>query len=184
MMIKEAPSAHGHNINGYTATKEYFIELADYINWADHTVIEWLTQINDEQWNRPAISSFESIKHTVIHMVSAKKIWVDTWTNAPAPVYLSKVFNGTKNELLNVWKNTSAELKSFIENYSETNYTNEIVIVKPNGETGKMEFRKTFPHMVNHATYHRGQLVTLLRQAGFTAFSNTDLFTYFSENGA
>ncbi|WP_408612388.1 DinB family protein [Chryseobacterium fluminis] len=36
-----------------------------------------------------------------------------------------------------------------------------------------------FPHFVNHATYHRGQLVTLLRQTGFTDFSNTDLATYF-----
>ncbi|MEJ1241040.1 DinB family protein [Chryseolinea sp. T2] len=35
------------------------------------------------------------------------------------------------------------------------------------------------PHAVNHATYHGGQLVTMLRQAGFSSFSNTDLVTYF-----
>jgi uncharacterized damage-inducible protein DinB len=35
------------------------------------------------------------------------------------------------------------------------------------------------PHFVHHATYHRGQLVTLLRQAGFTNITNIYLFTYF-----
>jgi uncharacterized damage-inducible protein DinB len=32
--------------------------------------------------------------------------------------------------------------------------------------------------MINHSTYHRRQLVTLLRQVGFTKLSSTDLFTY------
>jgi uncharacterized damage-inducible protein DinB len=154
--------------------------LTGYINWADSLAIDWLTQITDEQWNRPAISSFGGIKETVIHMVSAKKIWVDIWTNAPDKVYLSKVFNGTKSELIAIWKKTSAELKHFIESFPDESYSHEVNVIKPNAEVSKMEFRKTFPHMVNHSSYHRGQLVTLLRQSGFSAFSNTDLFTYYN----
>jgi uncharacterized damage-inducible protein DinB len=170
------PIATNHNF-----TKEYFIELAGYINWADDRAIEWLTQINDEQWNQAAISSFDSIKDTVLHFVSAKKIWVDTWTNVPDKTYLSKVFDGSKGDLIAIWKKTSADLIDFITNYPAAKFTDEVVIMKPNGELSTMEFRKTFPHMVNHATYHRGQLVTLLRQAGFSNFLNTDLFTYYKE---
>lgn len=67
--------------------------------------------------------------------------------------------------------------KSMIENYPEENY-GQIISFKVRSEEWKMEFVKTVLHHNNHATYHRGQLVTMLRQAGFTNFSNTDLATY------
>lgn len=159
--------------------KKYFTDLSNYIIWADNIAIQWLSQITDEQWDRVIISSFSSIKKTAIHIASAQKIWVDFWTKAPDPVYLSAEFNGTKNDLIEIWKKASADFKHFIENYPEESYMEEVTYKKPNGEVGKMEFLHTFPHMINHSTYHRGQLVTLLRQAGFTELSSTDLFTYY-----
>ena len=156
------------------------MELAEFNNWADDRVINWLNQITDEQWNKIAISSFGSIRDTAIHIISAKKIWLDFWTNTQNPVYLSLEFKGTRLELINIWETVSAKLKSFIENYPIAYYKKEINVKKPNGEMSTMEFRKTFPHMINHSTYHRGQLVTLLRQAGFSNLSNTDLFTYYN----
>ncbi|MGC4100210.1 DinB family protein [Ferruginibacter sp.] len=160
-------------------TKKYFLELAGYSNWTDHIIIEWLKQLSDEQWEQPITSSFSSIRQTAIHMVSAKKIWIDFWTNAANPVYLSAGFNGTKNELIGIWEKASADLKEMIELYPEENYQQPIRIRYPNGRTAQLEFSKTFLHFINHATYHRGQLVTMLRQAGFSNFSNTDLFTYY-----
>jgi uncharacterized damage-inducible protein DinB len=160
-------------------TKKFFLELVNYNNWADNMTIEWLNQINDEQWERSVISSFSSVKQTVIHMVSAKKIWIDFWTNTPDPTYLSAEFNGTKSELIEIWKKASVDIQSFIESYPEDHYNQPITIKYPRGGEGKMLFWQTLPHYVNHATYHRGQLVTLLRQVGFTEFSNTDLATYF-----
>ena len=159
--------------------KAYFTTLADYTIWADSIAIEWLNQINDEQWEQVITSSFSSIRQTAIHIASAEKIWIDFWENVPHPVYLSTEFTGTKNDLIEIWRKSSVGLKNFIEKYPEENYQEQIRVIKPNGEEGKMEFWQTFPHMVNHSTYHRGQLVTLLRQAGFTNFSSTDLFTYY-----
>ncbi len=160
-------------------TKKYFVELANYNNWADKISIEWLNQINDEQWERTVESSLSSIKATATHIVSAKKIWIDFWTKVPNPTYLPSKFKGTKTELIEIWQKKSVDLKNFIENFPEEDYEKPITLLYPNGREGQMIFWQTFPHFVNHATYHRGQLVTLLRQAGFTNFSNTDLATYF-----
>jgi uncharacterized damage-inducible protein DinB len=162
--------------------RDYFIELTNYINWADEIVIGWLRQIDDEQWNQVTASSFSSIRETAIHMVSAKRIWIDFWTNVLEPTYLSSLFNGSRAELIAIWKQASDDLKDFINEFPAEDYSKEVRIIKPNGEASTMEFRKTVPHMVNHSTYHRGQLVTLLRQAGFSNFSNTDLFTFYLKN--
>lgn len=160
-------------------TKKYFTELANYNNWTDSLIIEWLKQINNEQWEQPILSSFSSVRQTTVHIVSAKKIWIDFWTKASNPIYLSAEFNGTKDDLIEIWKKASADLQNFIENYPEEDYQKPVTFNYPNGRQGQMIFWQTFPHFVNHATYHRGQLVTLLRQAGFNNFSNTDLVTYF-----
>jgi uncharacterized damage-inducible protein DinB len=160
--------------------KSYFIELTEYINWADNHAMSWLVQITDNQWNQVSTSSFGSIRETAVHIASAKKIWLDMWKGVSNPVYLSSEFKGTKDELIDIWKEVSADLEHFIEHFPTGNYLRDVTVKKPNGELNKMEFRKTFPHMINHSTYHRGQLVTLLRQAGFFNFSNTDLFTYYN----
>ena len=159
--------------------KHYFIKLADYNSWANNMAIEWLYQISDEQWNQIITSSFSSIKQTAIHIASAEKIWIDFWNNAPDPVYLSVAFTGSKNELTAIWKKASTGLKDFVDKYPEENFLQPITFRYPNGAEGGMEFWQTFAHIINHSTYHRGQLVTLLRQAGFTNFSSIDLATYY-----
>ena len=159
--------------------KNYFTGLADYTLWADNRAMEWLDQINEEQWNQAITSSFSSIKQTAIHIASAEKIWIDFWKNSPHPVYLSAEFKGTKDELIEIWKKASAGLKNFVENHPEENYSQQITFIYPRGGEGQMEFWQTFSHIVNHSTYHRGQLVTLLRQAGFTNLSSIDLATYY-----
>jgi len=161
---------------------KYFTALAQYNLWADDIVIEWLTQINDDQWNKVSTSSFSSIKQTAIHIVSAEKIWVDFWTKVPNPIYLSAEFNGTKNDLIEIWRKSSAGLKIFIEKFPEENYMQKVTFSYPRGGEGGMEFWQTFSHIINHSTYHRGQLVTLLRQADFTKLSSIDLATYYIKN--
>jgi uncharacterized damage-inducible protein DinB len=159
--------------------KKYFLDLADYIIWADNIIMEWLHQINEAQWEQGINSSFSTIKQTTLHIVSAEMIWLDYWTKAPDPVFLSVKFNGTKNELIAIWKQSAAGLKTFIEAYPEENYMQPVLFKWPKGGEGSMEFWQTFSHFINHATYHRGQLVTMLRQVGFTGLSSTDLATYY-----
>lgn len=158
--------------------RRYFLELTDYLIWVNDKVIDWLQQITDQQWEQTINSSFSSIQQTALHMVSAEKVWVDFWKSTPSPVFLSTEFKGTKDELIAIWKQTSSDLKDLIENYPEGNYQEQVTFYI-RGEEWKMEFWQTFTHFLNHATYHRGQLVTLLRQAGFSGFSSTDLATYY-----
>jgi uncharacterized damage-inducible protein DinB len=39
-------------------------------------------------------------------------------------------------------------------------------------------------HVVNHATFHRGQVTTMMRQMGVTAPKSQDLITYYRERAA
>ena len=159
--------------------KQYFTDLAAYNSWADQKAVDWLSQITDEQWEQVNVSSFSSIRQTAVHIASAEKIWIDFWTRAADPVYLSANFTGSKNELLDIWKLASNGLESYIINHPEEDLGKSVSFIYPNGNIGQMPYYQTFAHIVNHSSYHRGQLVTLLRQAGYDQFSSVDLATYY-----
>lgn len=164
--------------------KAYFINLAAYNQWADEKVISWISAISEEQWKMANVSSFSSVKQTAIHIVSAEKIWYDFWNCMKDPVFLSGTFDGTKDDLLSVWNKSSANICRFISEHAETEFDHPVNFSYPDGRIGQLKYFETFGHCINHATYHRGQIVTLLRQAGFKDLSSIDLSTYYILNQA
>jgi uncharacterized damage-inducible protein DinB len=162
--------------------KQYFTDLAAYNSWADRKAMDWLSHITDVQWEQVNTSSFCSIRQTAVHIASAEKIWIDFWTRAADPVYLSANFTGTKNELIDIWKAASNGLETYIKSHYEEDLMRSVSFIYPNGNIGQMPYYQTFAHIINHSTYHRGQLVTLLRQAGFDRFTSIDLATYYILN--
>ena len=77
------------------------------------------------------------------------------------------------------WKKISGELKSFIESFDETKMQDSVSFKRPDGNVYELAYYKIFGHVFNHSTYHRGQFVTMLRQAGFTDVYTIDMSTYF-----
>src|SRR5689334_17607891 len=117
--------------------RNYLIQIADYNNWADKKIMEWLRQINDEQWGQVIVSSFSSIRQTAIHIVSAEKYWVDHWERTPEPAFLSMQFKGAKEELIEIWSKASADIKTIVNEFPEANYSQAISFKYPgNGRTG------------------------------------------------
>lgn len=160
-------------------TKQYFIQLASYNIWANDIVIGWLEKITEEQWDRPLVSSFGSIAATTLHIVGAEKVWLERFDKVEKPVWLPSVFQGTREELISIWKQASADLKKSMENFDETLIGQDLRLRRLNGEWNEVPYFAAFAHIFNHSTFHRGQLVTLLRQAGFTDVSSTDMLGYF-----
>ena len=155
--------------------KQYFIELAEFNIWANTIVCGWLENISDEQWTKEISSSFNSIQETVLHTISAEKAWLERFKKNPNIVWLQNEFKGTKEEHIKLWKQTSTNLKTFIDAFGENDLNTNLDFKRLNGEAFSMPYYQLFAHVVNHATYHRGQLVTMLRQVGFTKVGSTDL---------
>ncbi len=161
-------------------THKYFQELAAYNLLANSIVCGWLEQISDEQWNREIISSFKSIQQTVLHVISAENAWLERFKRNPNMVWLQSEFKGTREEHIQLWKKTSTQLKAFIDTFDEKDLNSNLDFKRLNGQAFSMPYYQLFAHVVNHATYHRGQLVTMLRQAGFTNVGSTDLLGIYS----
>ena len=93
--------------------KNYFLELAQYNIWANQKMVNWLSQINEEQWSQKLIGSFESIETTAIHTAGAEKVWFERLHDQAQP-FLTLTFKGNKSDLIEIWKNASENLKNYV----------------------------------------------------------------------
>lgn len=161
-------------------TKEYFIELAKYNIWANDIVCNMLEKINEDQWLQKIISSFDSIQETTLHIMSAENAWLQRFKREPFE-WLQLSYKGSKNEHINLWKKISTDLKEFITGFAENNLLVKLDYKRLNGEEKSTPFYIMFAHVFNHSTYHRGQLITMLRQVGFTEIKSTDFVGFYKD---
>jgi uncharacterized damage-inducible protein DinB len=54
----------------------------------------------------------------------------------------------------------------FLDGFAERRLADTVVVRPSTGGEFAHTFRQMFRHTVDHSSYHRGQLVTLLRQLG------------------
>lgn len=160
-------------------SKEYFIELSEYHVWANNRVCDWLDKISEEQWNQTVVSSFNSIYETILHVAAAEKIWVERLQKNSNSEMLTKTFSGSKEELLKTWKEISISFKKLIEGMPEDLFQQKLLFKNTKGIEYNQRYYQLLAHVINHTTYHRGQVVTMLRQVGFTDVNSTDMTTYF-----
>ena len=115
-----------------------------------------------------------AIQETVLHIISAEKAWLQRFKRETVE-WLQSTYKGSKEDHIKLWKDNSAELKTFIDAFDEKELDTNLDFKRLNGDAYSMPYYQLFAHVVNHATYHRGQLVTMLRQAGFEGVTSTDL---------
>ena len=162
--------------------KSYFLEVAEYNIWANNIVMSWLKDISSDQWSQPVVSSFGNLEATTLHIAAAESIWLDRLRKYDSPVWLPHVMNPGKEETLELWTKASKELRDFIQDFDENDLNEQLYFKRINGESSSMSNLHIFAHVFNHSTYHRGQLLTLLRQVGYEKVTGTDMLLFFRKN--
>lgn len=148
--------------------KAYFKKLFTYNHWANELI---LNSLESNGFN----SADEAVK-IYSHVINAQYIWFSRITGKKEfhkPVWSVHELSDIRNflpENFALWMNyidqlTDEELKRVI------NYSNS------EGHQFYNEVGDMLPHLVNHASYHRGQVNKLIRQNGFTPV-NGDYITW------
>ncbi len=158
--------------------KELLLRAARYNAWANGLFTGSVREQPDGVLDREITSSFSSIRKTVIHVWSAEDTWLQRLESVPDPAWQGK-FSGSIAEVCDRWNESSAKLVRFVESKEdEAAFTERISYKNLKGDPCYDRIDAILQHIFNHATYHRGQLTTMLRQAGVTTIPGTDLITF------
>jgi len=158
--------------------KELMLQYARYNMWANKCLMDVMTPLTEPQIDQVVISSFPSVRKTVIHTWSAEKIWLQRLELVLHPVWHAAEFKGSFVEACCNWVQSSALLAGYAENLPEGRMQEYIHYHDLRNNPHATQVADMLQHVFNHSTYHRGQLVTLLRQLGITQIPSTDYIGY------
>ena len=150
----------------------------DYNLWANRLMAEKIQQVDDELLNREIKSSFPSVTKTVLHLWDTNVIWLSRLRGETSFTRPSASFSGTKYDLLAGLISSTEIINSFIDSKGPDFLSQKLSYKNLKGEPWEDYVLDILFHVVNHGTYHRGQLVTMLRELGVTELVNTDLIRY------
>lgn len=159
--------------------REHLLRYLRYNIWANAQFIQILRGLSDKQLDQEILSSFPSIRKTVNHMWGAEDIWLQRLQRVENQVWRVPDFKGGIQEACDIWEEASLSLLHFAQHIEDdAGFADSIHVVNMKGGHYDDVISEVLQHVVNHATYHRGQLVTMMRQAGVTTIPGTDYTIY------
>jgi uncharacterized damage-inducible protein DinB len=152
-------------------------ELYGYNRWANARSLEAAAAVSTEDFTREVGGSFASLRGTLAHMYGAEWIWLQRWKGiSPRQLPFSLEFPDVAS-IRSRWQAVENERQVFLDALDPARLAEVLSYVNLQGQTFAYPLRRMLQHVVNHGTYHRGQITTLLRQLGAVPLA-TDLLLY------
>jgi uncharacterized damage-inducible protein DinB len=153
-------------------------ELYNYNAWANHRTLDACAALTEEQFIRDLRSSFRSVRDTIVHILGAEWIWLERCNGRspgalPSPEPFASV-SGVRAR----WGEIERDQLAFVGGLSAADLDRVIEYRNMRGNRFAYPLRRILRHAVNHSTYHRGQVASMLRQLGI-APAATDLLRYY-----
>ena len=141
-------------------------ELFAYNEWANGRVFQVLDGLSEEQFARPIASSFASLQDTVGHIVAVEGVWLRRWKGESPTAAPPWITGASRDTLRQALVAVQKERALFLADLTEERLEQPVVYRNLKGEEYRQRLGVLLQHLVNHSTYHRGQVATLLRQVG------------------
>jgi uncharacterized damage-inducible protein DinB len=164
-------------------TRDYLLLLIDFHYWARDRVLAAADPLTPEQYERPMGNSFSSVRDTLNHIYQAEWIWYSRW-NGVSPTTFPAGQLPDVATLRERWSELEGNVRAFLDSAGEAGLSHVFEYRLMSGKEGASPLWQMVAHVVNHATYHRGQVTTLLRQLGAVPPKSTDMITFFRELAA
>lgn len=162
--------------------KDFLLQYLRYNQWANLRMINFIKEnCSEEQVQKEIRSSFPSLRETLLHIWGAESIWLDRLNEENSPVWKAANYSGTFLELCNNILQSDDDLIAFVDACGEQFLNSPFVYRNMEGKEFRNTRSDTIMHCVNHSTFHRGQIITLLRQLEFTKLFSTDYIAYCRE---
>lgn len=156
------------------------IKLIDFNAWANTRIAERVQELPQEIFVQHTGGSFPSIKATMRHLLEADWRWLHRWKGHAKVAIPDHWQTEDAISLIQLWLPVQQEMKSAILEWPSLGLE-QVAIITQNNLSLNMSLADSVFHTVNHGSYHRGQLINMLRMLGQEAVQ-TDYLIYCMEN--
>lgn len=158
--------------------KQLLRQYAAYNLWANKIILERLALLPDEMLHKETGSSFGTIYKTLVHLMEVESIW---WQRLELQEHIllpekdpDENFEKLSKKLLVL----STQWGDWVKDANEKKLTHVFGYQNTKKEFFKQPVYEMLLHLFNHQTYHRGQIVTMMRQNGIDKIPATDFIAF------
>ena len=154
--------------------------LYEFNAWANRRMLGAVAAVKQEDFLRPMGSSFDSLRDTAAHIYGAEWVWLERFQGrSPGSLPDVAEFQDVAS-LRERWTELEARLLKFVGSLTQEDLNRVIEYKTLKFGAYSNPLWQSMQHVVNHGTYHRGQVTTLLRQLGAQPVL-TDLMHFYRE---
>ena len=153
-------------------------QYAAYHQWANQLIIDRIQKLPSELHDKKVPGSFPGLQATLLHIWDAESIWWQRMKLQENIIVPSTNFTGGINEISKSLMFQSRQWQEWISNAQEHMFDHEFIYYNTKKEKFKQSVYQVILHVFNHGTYHRGQLVNILRQLDVDAIPQTDFIIW------
>jgi uncharacterized damage-inducible protein DinB len=157
--------------------------LYDYNAWANGRILGTVEPLTPEQFLRDLGNSFPSVRDTLVHIAGAEWAWLRRWQGESPTALIPATDFPTLASVKERFAAVQRERQTFLSSLTEERLGQPFDYKDLAGNAYRLPLVQSMQHVVNHGTYHRGQITTLLRQLGARPVS-TDMSRYYLEKAA
>jgi uncharacterized damage-inducible protein DinB len=162
-------------------THQEVLELFDYDRWATERQLAAVEKINEDKYVKNLGSSHGGLRGTLVHMYAAEEIWFARWNGRSPSALTTEADIPAFGVLVDRWRTLQEDMRRFALGLREQGVSEVVEYRDTKGNPYSQPLEELIRHVINHATYHRGQITTMLRQVDVAPPVSIDLITYYRE---
>ena len=137
--------------------------LYAYNRWANDRILSVAGSLSEEELRRDLGGSFGSLWGTLVHIFGVEWLYPQRWNGvSPSALPAPEQF-GDLAALRAFWDKVRADQQRFIDQLNEQHLHQLVEYVSLGGGKFSYPLVDQMRHLVNHSTYHRGQVTLRLR---------------------
>jgi uncharacterized damage-inducible protein DinB len=157
--------------------------LLEYTVWANHRALRGAALLSVDDFRRDLRSSHGGVRGTLTHMASAEAIWLERWKGISPTKHFDEGEFQDVVALRDRWTAIEEHRAAWFRSLRRSAPGQIVRYKNLEGQPNEAPLWHLVQHAVNHSSYHRGQVTTLLRQLGSKAIA-TDLVLWDRERKA
>jgi uncharacterized damage-inducible protein DinB len=138
----------------------------EYNRWANARLLEAANALTNEQFTRDLSSSYSSIRDTLTHLLATEEVWLMRWKGLSPKSMFDPVYFPDVRSLKVKWAEVEMDQWNFLSKISDESLEEMVEYQNFKDEIWEYPLWAMIHQMVSHGTYHRGQIVCMLRQVG------------------
>jgi uncharacterized damage-inducible protein DinB len=161
--------------------KTLLLNYLEYNHWANEKMCNYLSGIDEAEIVTNKKAEYQTIKKVILHIADGEQTWLARLNGKNIPHMHKLDSSGSFAGICSTIRNNSVDFIEFVSGKEDQFLLSVTEYVNLKGKTFSQNNAEIILHCMNHSTFHRGQVMSMLRYVGYTDQSASDFIMFLRE---